>query len=207
MSDAASVTTSVTTSGDRRWAILGVIVLSTLFAAAVTSYIATHLAAARLIGRHALTGLALIHGYDTAFWWTAGILAGGAVVGGALLRRGPLVQQRTSSPANDQVTTARTGPSGGAGAVTGDTSRAVWLQQARFHLSEADPVLARLIDDRPHFDPGRDHLPTQQEVLDIAESWRPYRSLATSYLFSAAFEPAAAPPASPGNHVTKGEPR
>ena len=35
-----------------------------------------------------------------------------------------------------------------------------------------------------------DHLPTQQEVLAIAEKWRPYRSLATSYLFSAAFEPA-----------------
>jgi DNA-3-methyladenine glycosylase II len=38
------------------------------------------------------------------------------------------------------------------------------------------------------------HLPAQQEVLDIAEKWRPYRSLATSYLFSAAFEPAEAPP-------------
>jgi DNA-3-methyladenine glycosylase II len=34
-----------------------------------------------------------------------------------------------------------------------------------------------------------DHLPTQQEVLTIAEKWRPYRSLATSYLFSTAFEP------------------
>ena len=33
-----------------------------------------------------------------------------------------------------------------------------------------------------------DHLPSQQEVLAIAESWRPYRSLATSYLFSAAFD-------------------
>ena len=33
-----------------------------------------------------------------------------------------------------------------------------------------------------------DHLPTQQEVLAIAESWRPYRSLATSYLFSSAFD-------------------
>jgi DNA-3-methyladenine glycosylase II len=44
------------------------------------------------------------------------------------------------------------------------------------------------------------HLPTQQEVLDIADSWRPYRSLATSYLFSAAFEPAGAPPAArPGS--------
>jgi DNA-3-methyladenine glycosylase II len=38
------------------------------------------------------------------------------------------------------------------------------------------------------------HLPTQPEVLAIAEKWRPYRSLATSYLFSAAFEPAEAPP-------------
>jgi hypothetical protein len=28
-----------------------------------------------------------------------------------------------------------------------------------------------------------DHLPAQQEVLVIAEKWRPYRSLATSYLF------------------------
>jgi len=42
-----------------------------------------------------------------------------------------------------------------------------------------------------------DHLPAQQEVLAIAEKWRPYRSLATSYLFSAAFEPAGAPPAAP----------
>ena len=39
------------------------------------------------------------------------------------------------------------------------------------------------------------HLPTQEEVLGIAENWRPYRSLATSYLFSAAFEPAGAPQA------------
>jgi DNA-3-methyladenine glycosylase II len=45
-----------------------------------------------------------------------------------------------------------------------------------------------------------DHLPSQQEVLAIAEKWRPYRSLATSYLFSAAFEPAepAGQPAGPG---------
>ena len=41
------------------------------------------------------------------------------------------------------------------------------------------------------------HLPAQQEVLDIASKWRPYRSLATSYLFSAAFEQAGTPPAAP----------
>ena len=42
-----------------------------------------------------------------------------------------------------------------------------------------------------------DHLPSEQEVLAIADSWRPYRSLATSYLFSAAFEQAETPPSVP----------
>jgi DNA-3-methyladenine glycosylase II len=42
-----------------------------------------------------------------------------------------------------------------------------------------------------------DHLPAEQEVLAIAERWRPYRSLATSYLFSAAFEPTGESPVAP----------
>ena len=229
----------------------------------------------------------------------------------------------------------RTQPGEGARSVSEDSSRAGWLQQARSYLRHADPVLARLIDDRPDFDPrawlaqlppmdlygallfqvtgqqlsvpatrrilgriealfgghlpspaellgvdpgrlreaglswrkistlrelaerlsdgrlnqdvlstmpddalmaeltaipgigpwtvqgallialqredvvlpgdlalrkavraayGLDHLPSQQEVLAIADKWRPYRSLATSYLFSAAFEPAEVPP-------------
>ena len=40
-----------------------------------------------------------------------------------------------------------------------------------------------------------DHLPSQAEVLAIAEKWRPYRSLATSYLFSTAFDGPGSPPA------------
>jgi len=36
--------------------------------------------------------------------------------------------------------------------VTEDSSREVWLRQARSYLRNADPVLARLIDDRPDFD-------------------------------------------------------
>jgi DNA-3-methyladenine glycosylase II len=42
-----------------------------------------------------------------------------------------------------------------------------------------------------------DHRPSEQEVLAIAEKWRPYRSLATSYLFSAAFDKGEAPPVAP----------
>jgi DNA-3-methyladenine glycosylase II len=34
-----------------------------------------------------------------------------------------------------------------------------------------------------------DHRPSQQEVLEIAEKWRPFRSLATTCLFAAAYEP------------------
>ena len=34
-----------------------------------------------------------------------------------------------------------------------DPGRAVWLPQARSYLRDGDPVLARLIDDRPDFDP------------------------------------------------------
>src|ERR1700758_611280 len=37
--------------------------------------------------------------------------------------------------------------------VTEDSSRAMWLRQARSYLRNADPVLARLIDERPEFDP------------------------------------------------------
>ena len=33
-----------------------------------------------------------------------------------------------------------------------------------------------------------DQLPTEAEVLAVAERWRPWRSLATAYLFQAAFE-------------------
>ena len=43
-----------------------------------------------------------------------------------------------------------------------------------------------------------DHLPLPAEVTAIAEPWRPYRSLATSYLFSAAFAPGDAAPVTPG---------
>jgi DNA-3-methyladenine glycosylase II len=34
---------------------------------------------------------------------------------------------------------------------------------------------------------GLDHLPSQAEVVAIAEAWRPYRSLAVSYLFASAY--------------------
>jgi MFS family permease len=104
----AGVASATVTVGQMLGGSVGTSLLNTIFAAAVASYLTAHLAAARLIGGQALTGLALAHGYDTAFWWTASIFAGGAVVGGALLRPGPLGQKRTPPPVqHGGITTAQ----------------------------------------------------------------------------------------------------
>jgi EmrB/QacA subfamily drug resistance transporter len=103
----AGVASATVTVGQMLGASVGTSLLNTIFASAVTSYITAHLAAARHIGRQALTGLALAHGYDTAFWWTAGIFAVGAVVSGALLRRGPLAPTGTPSRAQAEVPMAQ----------------------------------------------------------------------------------------------------
>ncbi|HVX23371.1 MAG TPA: hypothetical protein VHB02_18665 [Acidimicrobiales bacterium] len=47
-----------------------------------------------------------------------------------------------------------------------------------------DLALRKVIRQTYHLD----HLPSQDEVLRIAQPWRPYRSLATAYLFQAAFD-------------------
>src|ERR1700758_3829059 len=91
----AGVASATVTVGQQLVASIRPSPLNTIFASAVASYITAHLASARVIGRPALTGLALAHGYDTAFWWTAGILVGGAIVAGLLFRRGPLYRKNT----------------------------------------------------------------------------------------------------------------
>jgi predicted MFS family arabinose efflux permease len=104
----AGVASATVTVGQQLGASIGTSLLNTLFAGAVTSYLAAHLASAQIIGRQALTGLALAHGYDTAFWWTAGIYAGGAVIAGTLLRRGPLTPVGTPAPVRTGAPTAQT---------------------------------------------------------------------------------------------------
>ena len=86
----AGVASATVTVGQQLGASIGTSLLNTIFASAVASYLTLHVASVRLIGRQALLGQALSHGYDTAFWWVAGIFAGGAIAGGLLFRRGPL---------------------------------------------------------------------------------------------------------------------
>jgi EmrB/QacA subfamily drug resistance transporter len=104
----AGVAAATVTVGQMLGGSVGTSLLNTIFASAIASYLTAHLALAQFIGRPALTGLALAHGYDTAFWWIAGIFAGGAVIGGTLLRRGPLIQQRAPSPTDDRGIIAQT---------------------------------------------------------------------------------------------------
>ena len=103
----AGVASATVTVGQMLGGSVGTSLLNTIFASAVASYLTAHLAAARHIGRQALTGLALAHGYDTAFWWIAGIFATGAIVSGTLLRPGPLGQKRLSQ--GDEQVKARPG--------------------------------------------------------------------------------------------------
>jgi len=85
----AGVASATVTVGQQLGASLGTALLNTIFAGALASYIAEHVTSSG-IDHRALTAPALAHAYDTTFWWIAGILAGGAIIGGALLRRGPL---------------------------------------------------------------------------------------------------------------------
>jgi hypothetical protein len=61
---------------------VGTALLSTLASSAASSYVAGKAAGAELAAH------AAVHGYVTAFWWSAGIFAVGAIVCGLLLRGG-----------------------------------------------------------------------------------------------------------------------
>jgi EmrB/QacA subfamily drug resistance transporter len=127
--DAGEASATVTV-GQQLGASVGTSLLNTIFASAVTSYVAAHLASS-LGDRRALTGLALVHAYDTTFWWIAGIFAGGAVVCGTLLRRGPMVQKAAPFPTLRRPTAesemVRVPPHVAAGC--GTATRFVWLRR------------------------------------------------------------------------------
>ena len=106
----AGVASATVTVAQQLGSSTGTSLLNTIFASAVTSYLAAHLAAARLTGSQAVTGLALAHGYDTAFWWVAGVFAFGAVAGGTLIRSGPLARPGTPSPSRVTAAPAQADP-------------------------------------------------------------------------------------------------
>ncbi len=98
----AGVASATVNVGQQIGGSIGTSLLNTIAASAVASYLASHLSpaiAASSQADRALQAAATVHGYTTAFWWTAGIFAAGAIVCGSLLRRGPLAGQAEAAPA------------------------------------------------------------------------------------------------------------
>jgi EmrB/QacA subfamily drug resistance transporter len=86
--DAGVASASVNT-GQQLGGSIGTALLNTIVVNAVASYAAAH--ARTFSGApQLLKATATLHGYTTAFWWCAGLFLAGAVIGGTLMRRGPL---------------------------------------------------------------------------------------------------------------------
>jgi EmrB/QacA subfamily drug resistance transporter len=85
----AGIASASANTGQQMGGSIGTALLNTIAASATTSYLASN-----RHGRPApqLVHLAAIHGYTTVFWVCAGIFTGGAIICGALLRRGPLTR-------------------------------------------------------------------------------------------------------------------
>jgi EmrB/QacA subfamily drug resistance transporter len=97
--DAGVASASVNT-GQQLGGSVGTALLNTIATSAVASYLASRITPGTVTrgGPSAgLRALALVHGYTTAFWWSAAIFAFGAVVAGTLFRWGPLTRP-TSQP-------------------------------------------------------------------------------------------------------------
>jgi EmrB/QacA subfamily drug resistance transporter len=100
----AGVASATVNVGQQIGGSIGTSLLNTIAISATTSYLASHVLFRNGGGRASgpnrqLLELALVHGYTTAFWWSAAIFAGGAVICGSLLRRGPLVPAAPSAEA------------------------------------------------------------------------------------------------------------
>ena len=98
-SDAGAASAMVNT-GQQVGGSIGTSLLNTMAASAAASYLASHLSRRQLIGGHpapALAALAQVHSYTTAFWWAAGMFAGGSVPPALLFRRGGSVSSVAAS--------------------------------------------------------------------------------------------------------------
>jgi len=112
----AGVASATLNVGQQLGGSIGTALLNTIATSAAAAYVASHLTKAIAISpaaQGALQEAAAVHGYTTGFWWTAGFFAGGAVVCGALFRRGPLARQAQSLPAGSQQPQAAPGQAPG----------------------------------------------------------------------------------------------
>jgi EmrB/QacA subfamily drug resistance transporter len=105
----AGVASATLNVGQQLGGSIGTALLNTIATSAAASYLASHLSpavAASPPARQAVAAAAAVHGYTTAFWWTAGIFAAGAVMCGSLLRWGPLTRQAAAAQTGAPVAAA-----------------------------------------------------------------------------------------------------
>jgi EmrB/QacA subfamily drug resistance transporter len=89
------VASATLNTGNQLGGSIGTSLLNTIFAGAISSFIAAHARVGEFVGGHPaaqLVGQAVLHSYHITFWWVAAIWAGGALVTGALLRLGPITR-------------------------------------------------------------------------------------------------------------------
>jgi EmrB/QacA subfamily drug resistance transporter len=96
----AGVASATLNTGQQIGGSIGTALLNTIATSAIASYIAGLLknhpataAPASPAAIQAAQSAAAVHGYTTAFWWTAAIFAAGGLTCGAILRWGPLARQ------------------------------------------------------------------------------------------------------------------
>jgi EmrB/QacA subfamily drug resistance transporter len=96
----AGVASATLNTGQQIGGSIGTALLNTIATSAIASYLAGLAASHPAAAAHpspallkAAEAAAAVHGYTTAFWWTAAIFAGGGIVCGTILRWGPLTRQ------------------------------------------------------------------------------------------------------------------
>jgi EmrB/QacA subfamily drug resistance transporter len=98
----SGVASATINTGQQLGGSIGTSLLNTIFASTVADYVASHMSrttATSKAARAQVEASAAIHGYTTAFWWSAAILAAGAVLAAILFRNGPL-----TDPSNPPAT-------------------------------------------------------------------------------------------------------
>jgi EmrB/QacA subfamily drug resistance transporter len=100
--DAGVASASVNT-GQQLGGSIGTSLLNTIATSSAAAFVAGQLASGRgpatKTAAAQLQAQATVHGYTTVFWWCMGIFIGGAIVTGALMRRGPLAPVTRDTPA------------------------------------------------------------------------------------------------------------
>jgi EmrB/QacA subfamily drug resistance transporter len=105
----AGVASATVNTGQQLGGSIGTSLFNTIAASATTAYIAGHMVFHGAPTKSAIDlvqAQGLVHGYTTVFWWGFAIFLGGALIVGALMRRGPLQAPPQTTPGAAEAASA-----------------------------------------------------------------------------------------------------